>query len=96
VTDPTPKQRRTGVWCNLCQSNFAATEAAVVAHYEWSHGRKPLAAELQKVLHNTFRKKFSRKMSGTNGGMSAQAEAEHEWNWNHVIQGGSPGSGRRR
>ena len=89
--------RPTGVWCTKCRSNFAANREAVNEHYRISHHLEPSETLIAHVLANTqARAKWPARLTTSSVALSSAADADHERRWGKVIQGGAPGSGKRR
>ena len=95
--DRQPAACLTGVWCTRCRSNFAANADVIRLHYRLAHHHEPSEKLLAHVLGNTYSEaKWHAKRKYAVAGSSASAELDHEKRWSGVIQGGAPGSGKRR
>ena len=89
--------KATGVWCTKCRSNFAANREAITEHYRLAHRIEPSETLIAHVLINTYaRAKWPAKPKSAKAASSAANDTDHERRWRGVIQGGAPGSGKRR
>ena len=87
----------TGVWCTKCRSNFAANREAITHHYRLAHRIEPSETLIAHVLINTYlRAKWPAQPKFAKAASSAANDTDHERRWRGVIQGGAPGSGKRR
>ena len=91
------RSQATGVWCTKCRSNFAASREAITEHYRLAHHLEASDTLVAHVLANTYaRAKWPAKPKAAKVASSSATDTDHERRWLGVIQGGAPGSGKRR